>query len=132
LYGDSYLPCDYWAVENAFLESRQPALMTVFRNEGQWDASNVEFAAGRILAYDKVVGTALMRHIDYGLGVFKRSVFDTVPGDVPFDLAAVYQELLRIGELAGYEAPERFFEIGSFEGIRDLERFLRGPFGPKG
>src|SRR4051794_4872944 len=36
LYGDSYLPCDYAAVERAFLESGKLGLMTVFRNEGQW------------------------------------------------------------------------------------------------
>ena len=48
LYGDSYLPCDYAAVEEAFVQSGKTALMTVFRNDGQWDSSNVEFAAGRI------------------------------------------------------------------------------------
>jgi len=37
----------------AFEASGKMALMTVFRNERQWDASNVEFADGRILAYDK-------------------------------------------------------------------------------
>src|SRR5579872_5855079 len=34
LYGDSYLPCDYAAVEQAFLTSGKTALMTVFCNEG--------------------------------------------------------------------------------------------------
>src|SRR5579864_6791465 len=37
LYGDSYLPCDYAAVEHSFTESGKPALMTVHRNDGQWD-----------------------------------------------------------------------------------------------
>ena len=46
LYGDSYLTCDYAAVERAFMESGKPALMTVFRNEGRWDRSNVEFDGG--------------------------------------------------------------------------------------
>src|SRR5687767_5305656 len=40
LYGDSYLPCDYAAVQNAFLDSARPGLMTVYRNQGQWDSSN--------------------------------------------------------------------------------------------
>ena len=70
LYGDSYLPCDYAAVQRAFVESGKPGLMTVFRNDDQWDRSNVEFADGRILAYDKTQRTLAMRHIDYGLGVF--------------------------------------------------------------
>jgi NDP-sugar pyrophosphorylase family protein len=66
-----------------------------------------------------------MRHIDYGLGAFQRTAFDDIPADQPSDLAAVYQGLLRRGELAAWESPERFYEIGSMEGIRDLEEFLK-------
>src|SRR4051794_40017734 len=54
LYGDSYLPCDYGEVERAFFDSGKLGLMTVFRNDGRWDTSNVEYAAGRIVAYDKI------------------------------------------------------------------------------
>src|SRR5690349_10715173 len=80
LYGDSYLPCDYAAVERAFEESGKPALMTVYHNRDRWDTSNVEFRGGRILAYDKTVRTSAMRHIDYGLGVFHCSAFDGLAG----------------------------------------------------
>ena len=43
LYGDSYLVCDYAAAAKEFRTSGKLALMTVFRNEGKWDTSNVEF-----------------------------------------------------------------------------------------
>ena len=124
LYGDSYLPCDYAAVERSFLTSKLAGLMTVHANEGRWDTSNVEFAGGRILAYDKTNRTQAMRHIDYGLGAFHREAFDDVPDDRPSDLAALYQSLLRRGQLAAYEVPTRFYEIGSPEGIRELAEFL--------
>jgi NDP-sugar pyrophosphorylase family protein len=125
VYGDSYLPCDYRAALAAFRESGKLGLMTVYRNEDLWDSSNVEFAGGRILAYDKANRTPAMRHIDYGLGAFQRAAFDDVPIDQPYDLAAVYQGLLRRGELAAWESPERFYEIGSAEGIGDLGEFLK-------
>jgi NDP-sugar pyrophosphorylase family protein len=124
VYGDSYLPCDYGAVAQAFLDSGKLGLMTVFRNHGQWDSSNVEFSEGRLLAYDKANRTPRMQHIDYGLGVFRRAAFDAVPDDRPHDLAAVYQSLLRQGQLAAWESPQRFYEIGSQEGIRELTEFL--------
>jgi N-acetyl-alpha-D-muramate 1-phosphate uridylyltransferase len=124
LYGDSYLPCDYSAVEMSFLASGRSGLMTVHANEGRWDSSNIEFAEGRILAYDKTNRTPAMRHIDYGLGAFRREAFDAVPEDRPSDLAALYQDLLRRGELAAYEVPTRFYEIGSPEGIRELAELL--------
>jgi NDP-sugar pyrophosphorylase family protein len=125
IYGDSYLPCDYCAALGAFTESGKLGLMTVHRNEGQWDTSNVEFTGGRILAYDKAKRTPAMRHIDYGLGAFQRAAFDEVPAGQPYDLAAVYQGLLRRGELAAWESPDRFYEIGSVEGIGDLGEFLK-------
>jgi NDP-sugar pyrophosphorylase family protein len=128
LYGDSYLPCDYAAVEQAFLSSGKTALMTVFRNEGQWDSSNVEFDGNRILVYDKKNRTPRMRHIDYGLGAFHGRAFSALavpsgPGSV--DLAALYQDLLARNELAAFEARERFYEIGSVEGIRELAEVLK-------
>jgi NDP-sugar pyrophosphorylase family protein len=124
LYGDSYLPCDYAAVEQSFLVSGKRGLMTVHANQGRWDTSNVEFAEGRILVYDKTNRTPAMRYIDYGLGVFHRDAFDDVPDDRPADLAAVYQNLLERRELAAHEVPTRFYEIGSAEGIRELAELL--------
>ena len=67
LYGDSWLPCDYADVEAAFVQSGKTGLMTVFRNDGQWDSSNVEFAGGGILAYDQKNRRPRMRYIDSGL-----------------------------------------------------------------
>ncbi|HTS65657.1 MAG TPA: nucleotidyltransferase family protein [Candidatus Acidoferrales bacterium] len=124
VYGDSYLTCDYAAAERVFLDSGKLGLMTVHRNDGRWDASNVEFTGGRIVAYDKVNRTPAMRHIDYGLGMFRSTAFDDVPGDRPSDLATLYRELLRRDQLAAWESPHRFYEIGSAEGIRDLSEFL--------
>jgi NDP-sugar pyrophosphorylase family protein len=124
IYGDSYLPCDYRAAQQVFLDSGKAALMSVFHNQGQWDASNVEFAGGRLIGYDKANRTPRMQHIDYGLGVFRSAAFEAVPADQPWDLAALYQDLLRRGELAAWESLARFYEIGSVEGIRELTEFL--------
>jgi N-acetyl-alpha-D-muramate 1-phosphate uridylyltransferase len=124
IYGDSYLPCDYRGAREAFDRSGKLALMSVYENGGRWDRSNVEFAAGRLLAYDKREQTPRMRHIDYGLGIFQARAFDVVPDGEPYDLAALYRELLARGELAAWEAGERFYEVGSFEGLDEMRRYL--------
>lgn len=124
LYGDSYLPCDYRAVQAAFEKSGKAALMTVFRNHGRWDRSNVQFGDGDILAYDKQNPTQQMHHIDYGLGVFHWSAFKLVPEGQPFDLAALYRDLLSRGDLAAHEVEQRFYEIGSFAGLEEMRRYL--------
>ena len=119
MYGDSYLEADFGAVEDAFRASGRAGLMTVFMNDGRWDASNVEMAGGCIVRYDKKVRSAGMRHIDWGLGVLTPRAFDAFPGDEPLDLAEVYRDLLSRGELAAFEVDRRFYEIGSPEGLRD-------------
>jgi len=121
LYGDSYLPCSYHDVAQAFFAAGQPALMTVYRNQGRWDTSNVEFSQGRIVAYDKQNRTPRMQHIDYGLGVFNRSAFENEPHA---DLADVYRGLLRRGQLAACVVHERFYQVGSFEGLQELSEYL--------
>jgi NDP-sugar pyrophosphorylase family protein len=125
LYGDSYLPIDYSAVHEAWQSSGQPALMTVFRNEGEWDTSNVEFSDGRIVRYDKRERTPAMRHIDYGLSIFTHDVFAERTAGEPFDLADVQRELAAAGRLAGHEVIQRFYEIGSPAGLAELDHFLR-------
>jgi len=123
IYGDSYLPCNYREVRDAFLRSGKKSLMTVMQNDGQWDASNVQFSNDRIIAYDKQHRTPLMRYIDYGLGVFRSSVFETLP-EAPCDLATVYQNLLNEGQIEGFQVKERFYEVGSLDGVRTLSEFL--------
>jgi NDP-sugar pyrophosphorylase family protein len=125
LYGDSYLTCNYGDVEEAFRRSSLPGLMTVYRNEGQYDVSNVEYDGSRILRYDKAQRTPAMHHIDYGLGVFDPSVFAALPANERCDLETVYQGLIAGGNLAALEVYDRFYEIGSPEGLRDTREFLR-------
>jgi NDP-sugar pyrophosphorylase family protein len=125
LYGDSYLTCDYRAIESAFVRGGLPGLMTVYRNEGLHDKSNVEYDGARIVRYDKLHCTSAMRHIDYGLGAFSRSVFAALPSGQKSDLATVYQELVQAEKLGAYEVHERFYEIGSSAGLRDTIDFLK-------
>jgi NDP-sugar pyrophosphorylase family protein len=125
LYGDSYLPIDYQAVGRAFLASNQPGLMTVFENRGMYDGSNVWYAGGSIKVYDKKNRIPEMHHIDYGLGVLRADVLRAWPSDEVVDLADVYSRLVARSELAGYEVKQRFYEIGSPEGLRELDARLR-------
>jgi MurNAc alpha-1-phosphate uridylyltransferase len=125
LYGDSYLPCEYEAIARCFHASRKQALMTVFQNDGKWDSSNVEMSEdGTIIAYNKKTRNPRMRHIDYGLGVFLSSAFLRVPEGESVDLADLYRQVLTDGQLCAYSVRERFYEIGSLEGIKELTAFL--------
>ena len=132
-YGDSFLPIDFGAVFRAFRAAGQPALMTVFRNEGRWDTSNVIYEissgdAGRVVLYDKRRQTrpaADFAYIDYGLlALERRIVEDEVPAEGKADLAEVFHALSLRSRLAGFEVHERFHEIGSPEGLEEIETWI--------
>jgi MurNAc alpha-1-phosphate uridylyltransferase len=124
LYGDSYLPIAWRPVQESFFASDKPALMTVFHNNRQFDRSNVEFESGQIRTYNKRHPTPQMHYIDYGLGVFDPSALEDVPDGGPADLADLYQSLAERGRLAAHEVHQRFFEIGSFEGLQATRDYL--------
>lgn len=124
LNGDSYLLCDFPAVEQAFRQGGAQALMTVFRNEDRWDRSNAAYRDGKVLAYDKKDRTPEMRYIDYGLGVLSAGLLESRTDGEAFDLAEVLSPLASNGGLAGMEVHERFYEIGSAPGLAEAQRYL--------
>jgi N-acetyl-alpha-D-muramate 1-phosphate uridylyltransferase len=109
----------------AFRRSGAPVLMTIFRNEGRWDTSNVLFDGTRIVRHDKRAPTPDMQHIDYGLGIFTRQVLADRSPKVAFDLADVYADFAASGRLAGYEVTQRFYEVGTPEGVAATDAYLR-------
>jgi NDP-sugar pyrophosphorylase family protein len=127
LYGDSLLTCDFAAIQRTYEASGRACLMTVFRNDDRWDRSNIVFRRGEIIVYDKRVRDPDMHYIDYGLGIVSADVLRPYPADAPFDLAAVYQDQLRIGQLAAFEVETRFYEIGSPEGLEETRAFVTRP-----
>lgn len=124
MYGDSYLDTQFRPIVASFEASGKRGLMTVFRNQDRWDRSNIVFSNGAVLCYDKETRTDDMEYIDYGLGVLNAEALSEWPKDRAFELSMVYQKLLQQGELAGYEINERFYEIGSPSGLKELDRVL--------
>lgn len=98
--------------------------MTVLKNENKWDKSNVEYCDGKIIEYNKKVMSKNMQHIDYGLGILSSCMLLELANSVPSDISDLYTKLSLTGELAAYEAPDRFYEIGSFGGIADAEDYF--------
>lgn len=123
-YGDSYLPIELSAFLTSFRTTDADVLMAVLENADRWDASNVRFEGER-LRYDKrPMEPVAMTHIDYGLLAVRRGVVEALPAGAVVDLSDVLRDLSAQGRVAGHEVHERFFEVGSFEGLRDLEVHL--------
>ena len=119
MYGDSYLPIDFRKVMEEFLIRKKKGLMVVWKNFDKYDKSNVNVKNGLVTVYDK--GARGATYIDYGLSVLNRSVIEQMPDKTKFHLGEVFKMLIQKNELAAYEIDQRFYEIGSFEGLKDFE-----------
>ncbi len=125
-YGDSYLPFDY-SEPLRLLERHEDCdgVMSVFKNEGRWDASNVVTDGQWVIRYEKGARDPSFDHIDYGAIALRRDVISALPLGEPRGLDAVQADLAKGRRLRACEARERFFEIGSEEGLAELDRYIR-------
>ncbi len=124
-YGDSYLDIDFEPIEQRFYAGIFPVLMTVFRNRNSSDTSNVILQEGRILKYDKKNRDPAMEYIDYGLLIVRKTIFEEYPPDAAFDLSLVFSQSVAAGQVTPYEVKQRFYEIGSDEGINETGNYIR-------
>jgi NDP-sugar pyrophosphorylase family protein len=126
-YGDSFLPFDYSApLRDLLAHPEASGTMAVFENRGQWDKSNTQVLGDVVARYEKnaAPGDPAFPFIDYGATALRKSVVAACPDETAFGLDAIQSALVEQGKLRAYRAPERFYEIGSPEGLRELEAYL--------
>jgi MurNAc alpha-1-phosphate uridylyltransferase len=125
-YGDSYLPFDY-AEPLRVLETSGDCdgAMAIYKNEGRWDTSNVFSDGSWVLRYAKNSLDDRFDYIDYGAIAFRRDVIAALPLGHVSGLDGVQSDLASRNRLRAVVARERFYEIGSPEGLAELERYLR-------
>ena len=125
LYGDSWLEINYQQVYKAFKKGNNDGLMTIYQNKGRWDKSNVCFEGNRIKFYSKTKKNINMNFIDYGLGILSKKTFSKFNKNQVFDLAIIYENLCEKGGLDHFIASKRFYEIGSKDGILEIENYFK-------
>jgi len=124
LYGDTILPIKFNNVEKAFLSCKQLCLMTILKNKGKWDKSNVFLKKNFLIEYNKQKPTTKMEYIDYGLSVLSSNIFDRYSNKKKIDLSSVFETLSTENQLKGFEVYERFYEIGTHNSIKETEKYL--------
>ena len=99
--------------------------MTVFKNENSFDKSNVQFdPQSGIRVYSKKSSHKDMLHIDYGLEILDKSLFENLAEGQIFDLADLLSAGVANNQVEGFEVKQRFYEIGTPSGILDFSQFI--------
>jgi len=125
MYGDTLLAVDFNSVLQTYIKAHKKALMTIFENNGKWDASNVLFDGCHLKEYSKRAPSLEMRHIDYGLSVLSADLFQINISNSTGDLGDLFSYLAKINELGAFVVNRRFYEIGTPESLSETEKYIK-------
>lgn len=120
-YGDSYLDINLKKILKSYKMGNGP-LMTIFKNNGQFDNSNCMLTDERII-YSKSQTLEGANYIDYGLSIFASEDFLYAPNS--FDLSSLQEKYSLENKLQYYEVRKRFYEIGNLEGLKEFDEHIR-------
>jgi len=124
LYGDTFLPINFNLVQEAYFSDNYPLLMTVLKNNGRWDRSNVLLKKNNLVDYNKQKSTNSMHYIDYGLSIISADIFKNYDQNSYIDLSEIYEELSKYNKIKALEVFERFYEIGTPKSLLETEKYF--------
>ena len=126
MYGDSYLSLDFSTAMRYFQSRNRLALMTIYKNYDHYDRSNTAVEENLVPKYSKQEKTRDMLYIDYGANIFRKKILDMIPENQFYFLEDIFSRLIEMRRLHAFEVKERFYEIGSPEGLNDFKECIRG------
>lgn len=123
VYGDSYLFLDFPSIMAYFLGQNKLALMTVLRNQDRYDRSNTAIQDGLVTRYDRKDRSGLS-YIDYGANIFRKEVLGLIPENQHYSMEELFPKLIEQGELLAFKVKQRFYEIGSPQGLKEFTEYM--------
>jgi len=127
MYGDSYVPVDFQAITSHFKKFNKKSLMVIYKNADRFDKSNIEIEQDLIKSYDKKNNQGML-FIDAGVSLLKKEILRLIPPSRNFPLERIYQHLIKEKEMLAYQMRERFYQIGSFEGLEEFKSLIKSRF----
>lgn len=127
MYGDSYLPINFKSVQDFYDTKSINALMTIYRNENEFDLSNVIPLEDDRISYKKN-STGYGSYIDYGLLILSKINFKDLKLNRKLELSEILEKISVENKLYGYEVLNRFYEIGSPSGLLMADAYMKKLF----
>ena len=124
LFGDSYLLLNFREVMSFFESHNKLALMTVYKNCDRYDKSNTAIEGNLVKRYSKQQRSDDMVYVEYGANIFTKKVLEMIPENQFYPFEKLSPRLIKLGELLAFEVNQRFYEIGSPEGLKECREYM--------
>jgi len=117
-YGDSLLPIEFAPLVDLYLKRYAEGVITVYDNHDKIARNNVRIAdTGLVLEYNKENPDEFMNGVEAGLSVLDRSSLKMAV-DKKFSMEMdIFPKLINRGRLFGLPTAQRFYDIGTPEGL---------------
>jgi NDP-sugar pyrophosphorylase family protein len=122
VYGDTYPLLDFRKASKIFYKKKSYFTMCIIRNNNRWDKSNIAIKKNKIINYNK--NSLKAKYIDYGVSIVNKNIFKSIKKR-KFDLNLIYHLLIENNKLDYFIEKKRFYEIGSFEGIKSFKNKIK-------
>jgi len=124
--GDSYLLLDYAEIVSYFKKRGKLALMVVYRNLDRYKERNVAIEGELVTIYDRNEMLPWMKYIDAGLWAFRKDALSLIPQHCAVSQEEFFHRLIERNALLAFEVSQRFYEIGSFDGLTEFSQLIEG------
>tara|TARA_B100000780_G_C21127007_1_gene457889 strand:+ start:34292 stop:34972 length:681 start_codon:yes stop_codon:yes gene_type:complete len=121
MYGDSYFDFNLKKMK----QNNSKSIMAIYKNKNKYDKSNIELKQTNEILYYKSKIKKKLFYIDYGVSYLNKAIFKGTTTGKKFDLSTLFCSISNKGMLKGFLVKKRFYEIGSYNGIKELKRFLK-------
>lgn len=124
--GDTFLPIDYLDLVDQFHQHDTISTISVCNNPDIIVRNNIAIdKSGLVSKYSKKDSNG-MRYVDAGVIVFKKEVLDFIPEQHFCSLEEeIFPTLINRKEMKPYITGQRFYDMGTIEGMKALEGVLR-------
>jgi NDP-sugar pyrophosphorylase family protein len=123
-YADTYLQMDYHAAYETFASSGRLGMMVVLPNDNGVETSNIIVEGDRVAVYDKFSLRPEMHHINFGVSYLRKAALNLVPAGQKYTQEDWYQDLIKDNNLGAFETHQRYYEIGSPDGLQEFRSLI--------
>lgn len=123
--GDTLLPVDYRKMREVFKDFSGLVMIGAYPSE---EKPNLSIdGKGVVTGYSRKGEGVGFAYVDAGVSLFRRGIAEYFPGGEKFSLEnEVYPKLIESAQIKAFPLAERFYDIGTPEGVERFEEFVEG------